>query len=455
MEEVPENSAGESSAGTYVLSAQGRVAEDNSSENGSFSIPSNHDSGAAGSIAASPKKKISKKKLLKELKEAVEKNNFLREQVSRLSAEQSLGETLRQVRSTTRDDVSETRSEFLSTMSNWTLGTLNIPECIPTDGETEIDKRAYEFWKETLVASLQLVNSADEQAKFGVFRIKAGAKLREIFNTTVSTAEMPNERTAPFANALARLDDYFGSRTYILSQRGKLMNLCQTQSEASVEFVRRVATAAKLCNYGTDEEMEAVVRVITKGANDSRIRVLAHRNWVRQGTMKDLIDLVRDRELEIANEEEFRRTHNRNDTATVATVSGATQESFGRFQGNYRGNWRGMAATRGSRGAPRGGRGFRQGLAQNPRGINCWRCGSNFHQQFLCPIIDKVCHKCGKAGHIARVCNRPSQQAQHRSWKRQSDPEDYGVPRKIAAIESTGPESEGCNEVRKSEEDPE
>lgn len=56
MEEVPENSAGESSAGTYVLSAQGRVAEDNASVNGSFSIPSSHDSGAAGSIAASPKK---------------------------------------------------------------------------------------------------------------------------------------------------------------------------------------------------------------------------------------------------------------------------------------------------------------------------------------------------------------------------------------------------------------
>lgn len=74
------------------------------------------------------------------------------------------------------EDISDSRSEWVlvSTKSNWTLGTLNIPECVPADGETEIDKRAYEFWKETLVASLQLVNSVHEQAKFGVFKIKAG-----------------------------------------------------------------------------------------------------------------------------------------------------------------------------------------------------------------------------------------------------------------------------------------
>ncbi|XP_062556581.1 uncharacterized protein LOC134221407 [Armigeres subalbatus] len=235
-------------------------------------------------------------------------------------------------------------------MNNWTLGTLNIPECVPTEGESEIDKRAYEFWKETLVASLQLVNSADERAKFGVFRIKAGAKLREIFNTTESTPGMPDERSEPFSNAIARLDDYFGSRAYILSQRGKLMNLCQSQTESSIEFVRRVANAAKLCNYGVDEEMEAVVRVITKSANDSRIRVLAHRNWVRHGTMKDLIDLVRDRELEKANEEEFQRAHSNSDTATLALVSRSPQQVHG-STGNFRGNWRGMGPSRGTRGS--------------------------------------------------------------------------------------------------------
>lgn len=48
------------------------------------------------------------------------------------------------------------------------------------------------------------------------------------------------------------------------------MNLRQLPLESSIEFFRRVASAARLCNYGSDEEMEAVVRVITAGASESK-----------------------------------------------------------------------------------------------------------------------------------------------------------------------------------------
>lgn len=238
--------------------------------------------------------------MLKELKEALERNNALREQVSQLATANSFGNGPPLAHSSTmREDVNQTRNELLmSSMSNWTLGALNMPECVPSEGESEIDKRAYEYWKEIMISSLELIHAADEQTKFHVFKIKAGAKLRELFHTTTTLPGMPDEKFEPFSNAMARLNDYFGSRTYILSQRGKLITMHQSSIESSSEFVRRVASAAKLCGYGPDEEMEAVVRAITTGANDSKVRVLAHRNWVKQGSIKDLFDSVRDREIE-------------------------------------------------------------------------------------------------------------------------------------------------------------
>lgn len=278
-------------------------------------------------------------------------------------------------------------SSMLSTMNNWTLGTLNIPECAPSSGETEIDKQAFEYWKDILVSSLQLINAVDEQTKFGVFKIKSGPKLREIFQATTSSPGMPDERTEPFSNAIARLDEYYGSRTYTLSQRGKLMMMSQMDSESSINFVRRVGTAAKLCSYGPDEEMEAVVRVLTKNANDPRVRVLAHRNWVKQGSMKDLIDLVRDREIEKSNEEEFQRTRQ---TLRVSAISQERSEFRGHRE-SFNSNWHPRGNYLGNRRYGRGGRGAVRGNLRQQAATNCWRCGSAFHRAPACFAIDKEC----------------------------------------------------------------
>lgn len=375
-------------------------------------------------------RKISKKRILRELTEALEKNNTLREQVARLTDEGS-GASL----SSVRED-----SLMLSTMNNWTLGTLNIPECVPTSGETDIDKQAFEYWKDILVSSLQLFNAVDEQTKFGVFKIKSGPKLRETFQATSSGPGMPDEKTHPFSNAMARLNAYYGSRAYTLSQRGKLMMMSPMDMESSINFVRRVGTAAKLCNYGPDEEMEAVVRVIAKNANDARVRVLAHRNWVKQGSMQDLIDLVRDHEIEKSNEEEFQRSRNPSQSMKVSALSQDRSE----FQG-HRESFNSNRHTRGyHRGNHRNGRagyGIVRGNSHQQGPSNCWRCGSAFHRASACFAINKDCRACGRLGHIARACtsngsaNQPRNQ--NRGLKRSADQEDSGVERKIAAIEDT------------------
>ncbi|XP_055626155.1 uncharacterized protein LOC129768491 [Toxorhynchites rutilus septentrionalis] len=404
--------------------------------------PGSRDNGAKLDGPLAPVKKPSKKRILKELRKALDMNNDLQEQVANLTAERDtcIGKDFHQASSNTiRED------SLFSTINNWTLGSLNIPECSPSDGETEIDKRAFEYWKDILVSSLQLINAADEQTKFGIFKIKSGPKLREIFHTTSSAPGMPDEKTAPFANALARLDEYYGSRTYMLSQRGRLMMMSQGSSENSITFVQRVASAAKLCNYGPDEEMEAVVRVVTKGASDGRIRVLAHRNWVKQGTIKDLIDLVRDREIEKSNEEEFQRIHGRGEPLVAAVSNGSNE--FSNHRGTYHGRGRGFA--RPNRG--RGGRGSFRGNQRRDFSSNCWRCGSVYHRASNCFAIDRECRVCSQMGHIARVCPSNTLQDQRRFLKRQADQEPP-VDRKVAAIECEKSETELNTKVREVED---
>lgn len=157
----------------------------------------------------------------------------------------------------------------------------------------------------------------------------------EVLDSTKTAPGMPDETSEPYGNAIARLNEYFGSRTYMMSQRSRLLNMLQKKDESSVQFVRRVGAATKLCGYQDNEEMESVMRTITKGALDSRVRKLAHRNWVRQGSLKDLMDAVQDSEIERLNEEEFMRTQQRNSTSPSGAAVIAAVERYSNLT-NYR-----------------------------------------------------------------------------------------------------------------------
>lgn len=332
-------------------------------------------------------------------------------------------------RSAISDDRQATGNESLwATVNHMSLGSLNIPECKPSDGETDIDKKAYEHWKEIVTASFNLVRATDEHAKMDIFRIKAGTKLLEVMQGTSTTADMPDERNLPFSNAIARLDKYFGSRTYIIGQRGKLMNTVQLKGESNISFVRRVAAAAKLCDYKGEEEMEAIVRTIVKGTTDSRVRILAHRNWVSQGDMNSLIAMVHDREMEISNEEEYQKL-NRPISSTIAAVSQPTEPrgQFRRATGpRFKGNQRG-------RGAYHRGQCHNQGLSRSA----CWRCASMYHGPADCPNIDKVCHNCNRRGHLARTCSALSRQGIGQK-RPHEEPEEEEPRPKLAAITQNG-----------------
>lgn len=368
------------------------------------------------------------------MKAELEKTRMEKEELSRILASMDDDENeFDEARtSTRREDCSPEPREpqptanetLLLTMTNMSLSSLNIPECVPATGETELNKRDYDHWKNVINASLNLIQAVDESIKMDLFRIKAGPLLLELLEGTTTQPGMPDEEQSPYSNAIARLDAHFGSRAYMLSQRNKLANMVQKGGEPNIQFVKRVAAAAKHCTYKQDEEFEAVSRTLTRGSSDSRVRTLACRVLTDGGSLNELIDQVRMREVELDNEKDYQRLQQQR-SATVAAISRHPDEMVQRRHGP-------IAPSRGYNGGR--GRGFptRDPMRNQRHAQSCWRCLSTYHVAEACFHIDKVCRRCNRRGHIARACTT---QVKQEPRKRRWDGEDQEPPTKIAAIQ--------------------
>lgn len=365
---------------------------------------------------------------LSRMKAELERTRLENEELNRMleDKEQDQNEFCEARSSTMRESQTAANETLLSTMNNMSLSTLNIPECVPTAGEAELNKRDYDHWKNVLDASMHLIQATDESTKIYLFRIKAGSLLLELLDGTTTQQGMPDEKQLPYSNAIARLDAHFGSRAYMLSQRSKLANVVHRSGDLNVQYVKRVAAAAKLCSYKSDEEFEAISRTVTRGSTDSRVRTLAYRVLIDGGSLNELIDQVRIREVELENENDYRRLHQQQ-SATVAAVSYHPGDHVQRQRGSF-------DASRGYNGG-RGRGNFSRGPMRNQRrGRSCWRCLSMYHAAEDCFHTDKVCRNCNRRGHIARACSiQVKQEPRKRNWTGE-EPEP---PTKIAMIQKT------------------
>lgn len=378
---------------------------------------------------------------LSKMKAELEKMRKEKEKLSQtLAAMDNSGEIV-DARSSTMRDVTGSET-LLVTMNNMSRSSLSIPECVPSSGDTEINKRVYDHWKNVFSASMNLISATDERTKINLFRIKAGPLLLELLDGTSTQSGMPDEILFPFSNAIARLDGYFGSRAYILSQRSKLSNMVQKSGETNIEYVKRVAAASKLCNYKSDEEFEAISRTITRGSTDGRVRTLAYRVLTDGGTLNELIDQVRIREVELENEDDYRRLHQQR-TAVVAAVSRQPRDYAPQRQGQFE-------PTAGRYPGSRGRGGFNRGPVRNQRlAQNCWRCWSAYHTPEDCFHRDKVCRNCERRGHIARACStQVKQEAQKRRWTG----EEGEPPSKIAAVQKAEEDKEPAQVMEENNE---
>lgn len=268
----------------------------------------------------------------------------------------------------------------------------------------------------------------DESTKMTVFRMKAGPRLIDVMDNTFSSPSAPDEVELPYSNVMFRLKQFYGSRDYILLQRQRLRSMMQGATEGDVIFVKRVATAAKLCDYGNEQLMESVADVVQSHALNSKVREAARKILRKGGAITELLDKVRSAEVERQSEELYAMTH-KQPVANIAAVSySSSRVSHNEHQQTYRGK----ADRFRSRGAPRG-RGYlnRYDQGSDNRRLHCWRCGSTFHRSQNCHAVDKVCRRCQVKGHIERVCRLVPEEGLKRHAAASSEPVPDPKIRKI------------------------
>lgn len=393
------------------------------------------------------KKKV--KDLQRELAEEKAKNATLTEALERslqdadFNAENRLSST----RHTGLQSIEE--SKFFSSMNQLSVASISVPECKATDGG-EIHRQTYEMWKDLLVDSLKLAGINDESTKFTVLKVKAGPRLLEIYRNTKSQEDAPNEETEPFSNALHRLKTYFGSGSDLMLMRRRLAVMTQQPEESDLNFIIRVGSTARLCEFDGEKEFEEIVSTVAEQARSREVRTTALKLLSRKGTFIDLVDKVREIETIRLNEEYVLRRHGNAEPTLVAPVQAASgwgalrqqrysgsfssrgkRGGFQRGAAAHRGVWRGNRGRQSYTGGSYSGTNFQnhQIRSGHPRAGRCWRCGGVYHAVEDCTAKDKICDRCGRLGHIKRVCSA--------SVKRPAQEELDEPPGKIAAVEKS------------------
>lgn len=385
--------------------------------------------------------KATKKELVKALELEQKRNASLSTKLKKVRADKKQleatfssdegGNVFGRGHSTLREDIcnSQNDSMLLTSMS---FASMNIPECRPNDGEQDIDKKSYEQWKQLLEASMNLVGVTDEMMKLNIFKIKAGRKLLEIFEGTVSSPTMPDEVSSSYSNAICRLDCYFGSRDYVLLQRQKLRSTLQRSDESDVCYVKRVISVAKLCEYGDEQLVENVADVLQFHALNVKVREAGRKIIRKGGSLVELMDKIRANEIEQINEDIFAKNHQLVKQASIAAVVRSQQSGSGT---QYRSNARFESRGRSNGFSVRGRGSFRSRENRNNYRTQCWRCTSYYHAESDCFALEKVCRNCNVKGHIERACTEmPGPGPGPLPVKRRADENEAPDSKRVAAV---------------------
>lgn len=339
-------------------------------------------------------------------------------------------------------------SRLYTSINQLSIASLSVPECKPAE-DGEIHRHSFEAWKDLLSDSMILAGIEDEFTKYTVFKVKAGARLLEIFKNTKSSSNDPDVVRSPFANAMARLKSYFGSGSDVMLMRRKLALLTQKPGESDLSYITRVGSMAHLCDFDDTKEFEQIVATVAEHATNREVRTVALKMLSRNQSFTDLIDKVREIEAIKLNEEFVRKKYQKAESNMVASVSASTTRSFRNPAGQLQQRSFQNYGNRPLRGAFRAPRGRQSNVGSGPylhpsREPKCWRCNSVYHDASVCSHQDKTCIFCGRRGHIRRACRSRAREM----GTMQSTREPVGsTPPTIAAIDEANDDSKPVEPV--------
>ena len=202
----------------------------------------------------------------------------------------------------------------------------------------------------------------DTSKKKAALMVVGGPRLREIFETLSPVNESYEE-------AKRVLSEYFTPQKNLTAERYKF--LCtrpESHNETHSQWVTRLKTLVKNCEFNQMNDDEAIKLVITLHTNSEKLQnEIITRNLNLKDTLNraEMIELA-EKEIKFIRNNTHCNENNRQRTMDESDIHAIKKKNSSKSQ--------------------------------------CWNCGGEFPHRNTCPAKKVTCGNCGKRGHFARVC---------------------------------------------------
>ena len=219
----------------------------------------------------------------------------------------------------------------------------------------------------------------------------AAAKKRAAFCTYIDSAtfKLLCSLCAPrkpeeinFEELKAKLDSQYGTKKLVLAERYRFYNYRQLDGQLLRDYITELRRLAATCEWSAEHLENNLRDKFVMGLRNERLL----QQLLMQDHRKPLTELVElAHTFKAAERESLKRVDTNKSDATVAASSKA------KSQGQ-------LKSTKSNRQRPVG---DHQATGNSP--LQCTSCGGE-HSRNNCRFRNAKCRKCGKLGHIARVC---------------------------------------------------
>ena len=227
----------------------------------------------------------------------------------------------------------------------------------------------------------------EEEVQCNYLMLWIGETGRQIFSTWTLT----NDEKKKLKTYYDKFNEYCKPKSNVIYNRYLFRSRTQTESEPFEQFVTELKTLIRDCNYPAEFRNEMVRDHIVYGVRSSKIR----EKMIMEGselTLEKCLDIAHTYELSQAQAEAI-------GTQVTPKAVDALYSARGRSRFRTRGRRRFTSQARQT--DSRQGR-DNQRVLTTPK---CQNCGNHKHSNMgQCPAKGKLCHKCSKYNHFAKVC---------------------------------------------------
>lgn len=264
---------------------------------------------------------------------------------------------------------------------------------------------AWSKWKRDLESYFEAENITLQSEKRAKLLYLGGTDLRDIYDNLPDVGHVSHVLLDPpyYDAAIAKLDAYFEPfrrRTY---EQYQFRQIAQKPSERFSDFVLRLRTQVKRCEYGQPDEM--VVDQIVERCRSDKLRQKLLKRDMFLDEVEALGTILEESERQMKefkthtfSNNDYSNSDTINRLAYRQTISGVSRKPFSGFRKPYL-----PSNTRFE--SPGGMRPFARSEPV------CFACGKRGHVKGTetCPAIHAICMKCRGKGHFARQClKRPN-----------------------------------------------